>query len=303
MGLSLVFYSKIHYTTYGMYYALIDIDIVSSLKQLFSVFSTLSRLELASCIIEILIIAFVVYTVLMWIRNTRAWVLLRGLVVIGIFILIAMLCRFNVILAILRSISYIAVFGLIIIFQDDIRSGLEHLGRQRVFSKILPNFNKLTKKISEDSIQEIVDASFAMAKVKTGALIVLEQDFTLEEYERTGIAINGEVTRQLLINIFEKNTPLHDGAVLIVGDTIKAATCYLPLSHNNNISKDLGTRHRAALGVSEVTDALTIVVSEETGNVSLCVRGRIMIMHDEKELLKTLFDLIYGQEDNNEKTN
>ena len=282
----------------------LDVDIVENLKHLFSVFSTLSNVELVSSIVEIFIISFVLYKILMWIRNTRAWVLLRGLVIIGIFVVIAILCKFNVILYILRGLSYIAVFGLIIIFQDDIRSGLEHLGRQRVFSKLIPNFNKLTKKISEDSIQEIVEASFAMSKVKTGALIVLEQDFTLEEYERTGIAINGEVTRQLLINIFEKNTPLHDGAVLIVGDTIKAATCYLPLSHNNNISKDLGTRHRAALGISEVTDALTIVVSEETGNVSLCVRGNITRMKDERELLKTLFDLIYGQEEKkDEKAN
>lgn len=297
----LVFYIKINYTTYVMMYILLSTDVFANLKNLLSVFNTLSVLELISSIVEIIIIAFVIYKILMWIKNTRAWILLRGLIIIGIFVLIAVLCKFNVILSILQGLSYIAVFVLIIIFQDDIRSGLEHLGRQKVFSKLLPDLNKLTKKISAESIQEIVEASFAMAKVKTGALIVIERNYTLEEYERTGIAINGDVTRQLLINIFEKNTPLHDGAVLVVGDMIKAATCYLPLSHNANISKDLGTRHRAGLGISEVSDALTIVVSEETGHVSLCNEGKIRVMNDEKELLKALFDILYDHDELEEK--
>lgn len=297
----LVFYIKINYTTYVMMYILLSTDVFANLKNLLSVFNTLSVLELISSIVEIIIIAFVIYKILMWIKNTRAWILLRGLIIIGIFVLIAVLCKFNVILSILQGLSYIAVFVFIIIFQDDIRSGLEHLGRQKVFSKLLPDLNKLTKKISAESIQEIVEASFAMAKVKTGALIVIERNYTLEEYERTGIAINGDVTRQLLINIFEKNTPLHDGAVLVVGDIIKAATCYLPLSHNANISKDLGTRHRAGLGISEVSDALTIVVSEETGHVSLCNEGKIRVMNDEKELLKSLFDILYDHDELEEK--
>ncbi len=267
-----------------------------NLRNVFNVVKSLSTLELVSSIIEILIITVAVYMILMWIKNTRAWVLLRGLLVIVIFVLIANLCKFNVIMYILKGLSYVAVFGLIIIFQDDIRAGLEHLGRQKVFSKLLPDINKLTKKTSKESIQEIVEAAFAMGKVKTGALIVIEQNFTLEEYERTGIDINGDVTRQLLINIFEKNTPLHDGAVLIVGDVIKSATCYLPLSHSTSISKDLGTRHRAALGMSEVSDAIIIVVSEETGNVSLCVNGKLTVESDERKLSKDLFDIIYGHE-------
>ncbi len=279
------------------------ISIIEKLKSLFTVFTTLSVLEKISSAVEILIITFVIYKILMWVKNTRAWVLIRGIVIIGIFVLIAQLCKFRVILYILQTLSYIAVFAMIIIFQDDIRNGLEHLGRQKVFSRFLPDLNKLTKKISAESVQEIVEAAFAMGKVKTGALIVIEKNFSLEEVERTGIAINGEVTRQLLINIFEKNTPLHDGAVLVVGDTIKAATCYLPLSHNPNIPKDLGTRHRAALGISEVSDSLTVVVSEETGRVSLCREGFITVMSDEKELLKTLIDSIYDQEDMEDKRN
>lgn len=280
----------------------LEINIIEKMKNAINVFTALSFFEWISAIIEILIIAFIIFKVLMWLKNTRAWALLRGLIVIGIFALLAYIFNFKVILFILQSLSYIAILALIIVFQDDMRSGLEHLGRQRVFSKLLPDI-KLTKVISKESLQEIVEAAFSMGKVRTGALIVIEQNVTLEEYERTGIVVNGEITRQLIINIFEKNTPLHDGAVLIVGDVVKAATCYLPLSHNHSISKDLGTRHRAGLGISEVSDSITIVVSEETGNVSLCHTGKLNIMKDERELLKELMDLIYGHEENTEEKN
>ncbi|MBO6119099.1 MAG: diadenylate cyclase CdaA [Lachnospiraceae bacterium] len=275
----------------------LEINIIENIKNAINVFTTLTVFTWIAAIAEILIIAFIIYKLLMWIKSTRAWILLRGLIVIGIFVLLAYLFNFEVILYIFRSFSYLAILALIIVFQDDLRSGLEHLGRQKVFAKLIPDI-KLTKTISKESVQEIVEAAFAMGKVKTGALIVIEQNITLEECERTGIIINGEITRQLLINIFEKNTPLHDGAVLIVGDIVKAATCYLPLSHNHSISKDLGTRHRAALGISEISDSLTIVVSEETGNVSVCHTGKLMIMKDEREMLKLLMDLIYGHEEN-----
>ena len=272
-------------------------SIIENLKNFFNVFNTLKFWGLAGAFVEIFIIAFIIYKILMWIKNTRAWIILRGMLVIVIFILIARFLNFEVIIYILSSLSWVAILSIIIIFQEDIRSGLEHLGRQKVFSKLIPDINKLTKKTSKGSIQEIVEASFLMGKVKTGALIVIEQLVSLEEYERTGISINGEVTRQLLINIFEKNTPLHDGAVLIVGDVIRSATCYLPLSHSQMISKDLGTRHRAALGISEVSDSITIVVSEETGHVSVCVGGKLTKVKEERELQKILLDLIYGHEE------
>lgn len=278
----------------------LEINIIENFNNSLNVFTTLSFFELISAIVEILIIAFIIYRVLMWLKSTRAWVLLRGIIVIGVFTLLAYLFNFKVILFILSSLSYIAILAIIIVFQDDLRAGLEHLGRQKVFSKLIPDM-KLTKKISKESIQEIVEAAFAMGKVKTGALIVIEQNIALEECERTGIVINGEITKQLLINIFEKNTPLHDGAVLIVGDLIKAATCYLPLSHNHSISKELGTRHRAGLGVSEISDSITVIVSEETGNVSLCYTGSLKVMKDEKEMLKELMDLIYGHEEVSDK--
>ena len=280
---------------------ILETNILDSVKNAFSILRVLNPLERVSAIIEILIIAFVVYKVLMWLKNTRAWGLLRGVVIIAVFAVIARLCNFDVILELLKRATYLVLFGLIIIFQDDIRAGLEHLGRQRVLSKLLPDINKFAKKTSEASIQEIAEAAFAMGKVNTGALIVIEQNVALEQSERTGIGINGDVTRQLLINIFEKNTPLHDGAVLIVGDIIKAATCYLPLSKSTSISKDLGTRHRAALGISEISDALTIVVSEETGRVSLCVNGRIEVINDEKELIRKIYNILYEKDESEEE--
>lgn len=276
----------------------LDINLIENISNIFNVFTTLSLIELFWAGVEICIISFIIYKALMWIKGTRAWILLRGIIVICFFVIIVYIFDFKVILFILRSSATMVFFIIIIIFQDDIKTGLEHLGRQKLFAKILPEM-KLGKKITKKSIQEIAEACFLMGKVKTGALIVIEQNISLEESERTGIIINGSISRQLIINIFEKNTPLHDGAVLIVGDIIKAATCYLPLSHNNSISKDLGTRHRAGLGISEVSDSITIVVSEETGNVSICYMGRLIPMKDEKELLKQLMDMVYGHEDNN----
>ena len=156
------------------------------------------------------------------------------------------------------------------------RKALESLGRH----KLLMHFfsfegNKTIGKFSDKTITELVRACFEMGKVKTGALIVIEDEMMLSEYERTGIAVDGIVTSQLLINIFEKNTPLHDGAVIVRGDRVVSATCYLPLSDSLTLSKDLGTRHRAAVGISEVSDSLTIAVSEETGKVSIAIGGEL----------------------------
>ena len=277
-------------------------DVVKNVNNMFNIFTVLSPFELFSAIVEVLIIAFVIYVILAWIKNTRAWILLRGVLVIAIIWFLSTVFHFEVIKYVLSSLWYLAMIALIIVFQDDIRSGLEHLGRQNFFAKFIPDI-KLTKQTNKESIQEIVEASFAMGRVKTGALIVIEQNVSLEEYERTGISICSYITRQLLINIFEKNTPLHDGAVLIVGNEIKAATCYLPLSHNYSISKEFGTRHRAALGMSEVSDAITIVVSEETGNVSMCYDSKLTVMKDEKQLTKAIMDIIYGHEENVDASN
>ena len=221
--------------------------------------------------------------------NTRAWTLLKGLLVIGFFALMAGLLHLNTILWILEKTTTIAVTALVIIFQPELRKALEQLGSQNLISGILAfDDGKEEAAFTERTANEIVKATFEMAKVKTGALMVLERNMPLKEIERTGIEINGLVSSQLLINIFEHNTPLHDGAVVIRGNRVTAATCYLPLSDNMMISKDLGTRHRAAVGISEVTDSLTIVVSEETGRVSLVEGGMLRRIIDAEGLRQAL---------------
>ena len=250
--------------------------------------SLLSRISLTN-ILEIIIISFVVYEILYWVKNTRAWTVLKGLVVICLFALVAAILHLTTILWILENITGIAVTALLIIFQPELRKALEQLGSQKIISNLLSfDDGKVDREFSEKTVNELVRATFEMAKVKTGALMVIERNTSLKEIERTGIEVNGLVTSQLLINIFEHNTPLHDGAVVIRGNRVAAATCYLPLSDNVTISKDLGTRHRAAVGVSEVTDSLTIVVSEETGRVSVAEGGALTRIADAESLRKIL---------------
>lgn len=252
-------------------------------------------------VIEIIIIAYIIYSVLQWIKSTGAWSLLKGIGVIIVMVVLANVFKLKVLSYIFSSFGQTAIIVFILIFQNDIRAGIEHIGRQNLLTKLIPDLNRFGKKISADVIHEITEASFEMGKVKTGALIVLEKTKSLEDVEMSGIIIDGKVTKQLLINIFEKNTPLHDGAVLIVGDKVKAATCYLPLSKNNTISKALGTRHRAALGISETSDAITVVVSEETGRVSCCVDGEITVMNDEKQLIAVLNSNVLKTEESSKK--
>lgn len=228
-------------------------------------------------IVEICIISFLFYQILLWIKNTRAWMLLKGILVILTFVLIAAIFQMNTILWIAEKTFSVGVVALVVIFQPEMRKALENLGRKNFLSSIVSfDFSKgATEKFSDKTINELVKACFEMGKVKTGALIVVEDEIMLSEYERTGITVDAVLTSQLLINIFEKNTPLHDGAIIMRGNRVVSATCYLPLSDSMNISKDLGTRHRAALGISEVSDSLTIVVSEETGKVSIALSGEL----------------------------
>ena len=231
-------------------------------------------------IIEIVIIAFVIYNVMVWIKNTKAWVLLKGIIIVVIFALIAYILNLKTILWIAGKTISVGIIALVIIFQPELRRALEQLGRKKILFGLF-RFNDGREKgerFSSKTAEEIVRACFDMGAAYTGALIVIEQDMVLEEYEKTGITVDGLVTSQLLINILEHNTPLHDGAVIIRGDRVVAATCYLPLSDNNNLNKALGTRHRAGVGISEVTDSMTIIVSEETGKVSVAVGGELI--HD-----------------------
>lgn len=255
------------------------------LQQMQESISLLPKIQIRS-IIEIAIIAMFIYTILKWIQSSRGWILLRGIFVILCVVFLAYLFDFQVILWIMQQMATFALVAIIVIFQDELRAALEKLGKQKFFAKIMPNIknNNIT---SDSACKEIARASFSMSKVKTGALIVIQQKESLERIESTGIAINGVVTSQLLINIFEKNTPLHDGAVLIEGDIVKAATCYLPLT-SKELPKEYGTRHRAAVGMTENSDAIVVVVSEETGNVSLSIDGNISKVTDEEELVKFL---------------
>lgn len=227
-------------------------------------------------VIEIIIIALLIYNVMLWFQKTRAWTLIKGILVVLLFAGVALAFQFNTILWILKNTISVGVIAVIIIFQPEFRRALEQLGRRNILSSLLNNEDNRTRKLDKKVLNEIAKAAYAMSEVKTGALIVIEQDVRLGDYERTGISIDAEISNQLLLNIFEHNTPLHDGAVLIRDNRIASATCYLPLSDNLDISKALGTRHRAAIGVSEVSDSITVIVSEETGAVSLAHNGAII---------------------------
>lgn len=246
-------------------------------------------------IVEILIISFLVYQIMTWIKNTKAWFLMKGIGIILIFILLAIIFEMNTILWIVENVLSIAVIALVVVLQPELRRALEELGRKKFFASLMPFDKVQTERFSDKTVNDLVKASFEMGKVKTGALMVIEQNVKLTEYERTVIEVDGLISSQLLINIFEHNTPLHDGAVIIRGNRVVSATCYLPLSDNMEISKELGTRHRAGVGISEVTDALTIIVSEETGHVSVTYEGKLYRNLDANALREKL-QLIQNKE-------
>lgn len=226
-------------------------------------------------ILEILILAWLVYRLLNWIQSSHAWTLLRGIMVIAAALAVIYLLQMDTLIYIINQGLSIAIITLVVIFQPELRKVLESLGERELlnYSFLFGSSRNYTSRFSDRTLDEIARASLEMSAERTGALIVIEQNENLREYERTGIEIDALVTSQLLINIFEHNTPLHDGAVIIRGDRVTAATCYLPLSDNKTLSKALGTRHRAGVGVSEATDSLTIIVSEETGGISMAYRG------------------------------
>lgn len=246
-------------------------------------------------ILEILIIEFTIYHVSLWVKKTRAWALVKGILILFLCYIIAYLLDMSVILWIFNKTLAIGITALLIVFQPELRKALEELGKKNIVRSIVPfdEQKDKNKRFSDKSINEIIRATVEMANVKTGALIILEKDIVLSEYERTGINLDSAISSQLLINIFEHNTPLHDGAVIIRGDRIVAATCYLPLSDNLGLSKELGTRHRAGVGISEVSDSLTIIVSEETGKISVAIGGKLLRNVD-GDLLRKQIDELQG---------
>lgn len=252
-------------------------------------------------VLEILIISVLIYYILIWIRDTRAWTLLKGILVICAFMLFAYVFQMDTILWLFQNLISVAIISIFVLFQPELLRALEQLGRKNILSSF---FNlsgsgaadEQTVKTVEKTKSEIIKACMEMSKVRTGALIVIEQDVQLSEYERTGIFLDSLVSSQLLINIFEHNTPLHDGAVFIRNNRIVAATCYLPLSDNMLLSKELGTRHRAGVGISEVSDSITLIVSEETGMISVAHDGMLFRGLSQEELREQLSTLMKNQD-------
>lgn len=246
-------------------------------------------------ILEVAILWLVTYKFLTWVRTTRAWTLLRGITILIVITAIIYVLRLNTILYIIDKSLTVVVISMIVIFQPELRRALEKIGSQDIIKGWVPSFVDMKKSSkwtdNRKTFNEIADASFKMGAKCTGALMVIKRNQSLQEINDTGIKVDGVVTAALLINIFEKNTPLHDGALTIEGDRAAYATCYLPLSQNTSISKDLGTRHRAALGVSEETDTVTVVVSEETGAVTVAYDGKLTKMKSKEELVNYLMSI------------
>ena len=243
-------------------------------------------------VLEIALISVFVYQFVVWIKYTRAYTLLKGILIVLVFLLIAYILKMNTILWIVANLAQVMIIGVVIIFQPELRRALEQLGQKNIVAAIIPfdTGKEVKERFTDKTINELIKACFDMGEVRTGALIVIEQDIMLGDYERTGITLDAVLTSQLLINIFEHNTPLHDGAVIVRGNRIVSATCYLPLSDNMELSKQLGTRHRAGGGISEVTDSVTIIVSEETGQVSVAKDGRLLRNVDSTRLREILVE-------------
>ena len=232
---------------------------------------TMSRITFKD-VIDILIVAFFIYKIILWIKETRAWSLFKGVVLVLLISSLAFIFRLTTIQWIVKTTIQVGITAIIILFQPELRKALEELGKGR-FN--IPFLGNSFSSINQTTIDEIIKAVYAMAKVRTGALILVERQVMLGDLEQTGIGVDAAVSSALLINIFEDKTPLHDGAVIIRSNRIAAASCILPLTASE-IGKDLGTRHRAAVGASELSDAYSIVVSEESGLVSLASGGKLI---------------------------
>lgn len=253
-------------------------------------------------IIEIILISFFVYQFMVWIKFTRAYTLLKGLLVIGAFLVIAYIFKMNTILWIVSRLAGALITAIVVIFQPELRKVVEQLGQKKIMASIIPfdSGREVKERFADKTVNELIKACFDMGEVKTGALIVIEQEIRLDEYIRTGINVDAILTSQLLINIFEHNTPLHDGAVIIHNNRIVSATCYLPLSDSVEIGKEMGTRHRAAVGISEVSDSITVIVSEETGDISIARDGKI-IRHLDPQRLRDELAVLREEKGQNKK--
>ncbi|GAB7387179.1 diadenylate cyclase CdaA [Bacillaceae bacterium] len=234
--------------------------------------------------VDILLVTYVIYKLILLIRGTRAIQLLKGIMVIVTIWLLSTFLQLRTLQWLMSQAFTYGVLAILIIFQPELRRALEQLGRGRLFSRSQHQDDQLIAK----TVNEIVKALVYMAKRRIGALLVIERKTGMTDYIETGITLEAKVSAELLINIFIPNTPLHDGAVIIRNDTVMAAGCYLPLSENPTISKELGTRHRAGIGMSEVSDGISLIVSEETGTISMAVNGEMFRNLTEEQLIEML---------------
>ncbi|WP_379162586.1 diadenylate cyclase CdaA [Paenibacillus sp. sgz5001063] len=250
-----------------------------------SYFTDLTWKESIKDIIDILIVSYIIYKVLNMVRGTRAIQLLKGILVLVVIWALSTLLDLYTLKWLMNQIFTFGIFAIFIIFQPELRRGLEQLGRGKFFGRAAENDEEISKLIGE-----VIKALNYLAQRKIGALIVFERATGLNEYTESGIPMRSVVSSELLINIFIPNTPLHDGALIMQDGQIAAAACYLPLSENPFISKELGTRHRAAIGISEVADSVSVVVSEETGQISLAINGQIVRDIKEESLISKLYE-------------
>ncbi|MGL5312490.1 MAG: diadenylate cyclase CdaA [Peptostreptococcaceae bacterium] len=246
------------------------LDINSFLSDFFNIIFRMT----VNDIIDILIVAYIFYKIFMFIKDTRAEQVLKGILFLLVATQLSETFNLHTLYWLLVNALQFGVIAALIIFQPELRAGLEHIGRAK-----FNFFGKGNASISEEAlnknIEEIVEALYSLSRQKIGALIIMERQTKIGDIINTGTSIDGEVSRQLLINIFIPNTPLHDGAVVVRDNQLKAAACFLPLTQSKDLSKDLGTRHRAAIGVSEVSDCISLIVSEETGDVSIAKAGKL----------------------------
>ena len=245
-------------------------DLNSLIANILSIFSRLSLNDF----LDVCIVAFVFYKIFMFIKDTRAEQLFKGILLLILILQISSIFELHALHWMLVNTLEFGVIASIVVFQPELRTGLERIGRTKI-SFIPKSNNDISQELINDNINEIVEALYSLSRQKIGALIVIERETKLNDIINTGTIMNSDISRQLLINIFIPNTPLHDGAVVIKDFKIASSGCFLPLTQRKDLNKDLGTRHRAGIGISETTDSLTLIVSEETGNVSLAKSGKL----------------------------
>ena len=257
--------------------------------------------KLISTILDIVIVVFLLVKIFQIAKDTRAWQLFKGMLILVVITFLSSLLHLTILNAILTSFMTYGVFVLIVVFQPELRRALEQLGTSK-FRRFL-GLDKDLETRTKENIYKIVIAATELSKTQTGALIVIEREIKIHDIISTGIEMNCEISPQLLVNIFVPNTPLHDGAVIIRDNKIAAASCMLPLTSDSDVARELGTRHRAAMGISKESDAIVVVVSEETGKISIAKDGTLIADIKEEVLKKILFKNLISNRINNQEKN